>query len=179
MSSSARRPSCSDACKSACKSIEKSRRNLRGEVSAPTSASFPIAPDGSVTAGAPRCAPDPSVWSVSRRRCVAVERVGIAAYRRRRDAIDVIVRGVWEELLVRRGDVELRGEVRGDRGWISDEVAERMTARPNVALTTIDDAGHDVHLDNPGSFVAAFEEFLDRAQEQSASSSVCEEEGRQ
>lgn len=89
-------------------------------------------------------------------------------------ALDELADGGWWEEWSRLRCPTL--VVRGDRGWITDDEADRMAAMPNVTLTTIDDAGHDVHLDNPESLATAIEAFLDHGRDQRVSPSLRREE---
>jgi pimeloyl-ACP methyl ester carboxylesterase len=52
--------------------------------------------------------------------------------------------------------------VRGERGVLDDEGAERMVASNHRAsVAVVPDAGHDVHLDQPAALAAAIEGFLE------------------
>jgi pimeloyl-ACP methyl ester carboxylesterase len=54
--------------------------------------------------------------------------------------------------------------VRGENGTIpAQEFTEMKTRSPNTRLVTIPDAGHDVHLDQPGLLYAAVAGFLQTA----------------
>lgn len=51
--------------------------------------------------------------------------------------------------------------VRGAKGTVPDrDVIEMLAGRPTTRLTTIEDAGHDVHLDQPEHLYAAVSAFL-------------------
>lgn len=51
--------------------------------------------------------------------------------------------------------------VLGERGWIADADVDRMRSlKPDLAVVTVPDAGHDLHLDNPSGWRAAAEPFL-------------------
>jgi pimeloyl-ACP methyl ester carboxylesterase len=51
--------------------------------------------------------------------------------------------------------------VRGQSGWMSEDETRRMLEElPNARLAEIQDAGHDVHLDQPDQWHAVLGEFL-------------------
>src|SRR5690606_42018173 len=77
------------------------------------------------------------------------------------DAARTGASALWSALLGVQAPVMV---VRGDRGMLSRETAERMVqGLPTARLAEVADSGHDVHIDQPEALLSLVLDFLGTA----------------
>jgi pimeloyl-ACP methyl ester carboxylesterase len=92
--------------------------------------------------------PDPYGWG------------GVDAEKAAMTMSEIAERDWWDEWARVRCPVLV---VRGERGWLPAEGADRMAAAlPDARAVTIPGAGHDVHLDQPAALAAEIGRFAER-----------------